>query len=261
MDSFKGILLCSDLDGTLRNSKGEISKENIEAIRYFCDNGGLFTLCTGRNPSHARALCEKGLIINTALIALNGAMIYDLEKAAVLYENPIDKAELFDVDKFIEENRQYISDVVFHSIETKSRYAEIGDDKLYKIVFTSKTAEASRCLRSELEKRCGDRFFITNSWPEGLELLAKSSTKGECLKRIRKHINCEITKTVCVGDYENDISMLKAADLSFAVGNAIPEVKTAADRVTASNNESALAKIIKMLPLFPFEEQKNKNLL
>ena len=89
-----------------------------------------------------------------------------------------------------------------------------------------------------------------------MELLAKSSTKGECLKRIRKHINCEITKTVCVGDYENDISMLKAADLSFAVGNAIPEVKTAADRVTVSNNESALAKIIKMLPLFPFEEQK-----
>lgn len=247
MNSFKGILLCSDLDGTLRNSKGEISKENIEAIRYFCDNGGLFTLCTGRNPSHARALCEKGLIINTALIALNGAMIYDLEKAAVLYENPIDKAELFDVDKFIEENRQYISDVVFHSIETKSRYAEIGDDKLYKIVFVSKNAEDSKILRSLIEKRSKDRFFITNSWGEGLELLAKNSTKGECLLRIREHIDRKIIKTVCVGDYENDIPMLRKADLSYAVENALPEVKAAADRITVSNNENALARIIEEL--------------
>lgn len=247
MDSFKGILLCSDLDGTLRDSKGAISKENIEAIRYFCDNGGLFTLCTGRNPSHARALCEKGLIINTALIALNGAMIYDLEKAAVLYENPIDKTELFDVDKFIEENRQYISDVVFHSIETKSRYAEIGDDKLYKIVFVSKSEADSRVLRNLLEVNGGGRFFITNSWGEGLELLAKNSTKGECLKRIRNHIDCEINKTVCVGDYENDLSMLTAADLSYAVENALPEVKAAADRITVSNNENALARIIEEL--------------
>ena len=44
MARYDNILLCSDLDGTLRNSKGEISEENIQAIKYFCDNGGLLTL-------------------------------------------------------------------------------------------------------------------------------------------------------------------------------------------------------------------------
>ena len=52
---------------------------------------------------------------------------------------------------------------------------------------------------------------------------------------------------MCVGDYENDISMLKEADLSYAVGNALPRVKESAVRITVTNNESALAKIISEL--------------
>ena len=247
MARYDNILLCSDLDGTLRNSKGEISEENIQAIKYFCDNGGLFTLCTGRSPSYAKELCQKGLTINTALIALNGAMIYDLDKNEILYENPIDKTEFFDVDKFIEENKQYIGGAIFHSLETKYSYAEIGDDKLYKIVFVSETAEASKMLRNLIEKQSNGRYFLTNSWDVGLELLAKNSTKGECILRIREHINRRINKTVCVGDYENDIPMLKAADLSYAVGNALPEVRNVADRITVTNNENAIAKIIEEL--------------
>ena len=247
MARYDGILLCSDLDGTLRNSKGEISEENIEAIKYFCDNGGLFTLCTGRSPSYAKELCQKGLTINTALIALNGAMIYDLVTDEILYENPIDKTDFFDIDKFIEDNRRYISGAIFHSLDTKDSYAEIGEEKLYKIVFVSETAEDSKNLRTLIERQSKGRYFLTNSWDVGLELLAKNSTKGECLLRIREHISGRINKTVCVGDYENDIPMLKAADLSYAVGNALPEVRNVADRITVTNNENAIARIIEEL--------------
>ena len=49
---------------------------------------------------------------------------------------------------------------------------------------------------------------------------------------------------VCVGDYENDVTLLQAADISYAVGNAMPKLKQIADRVTVTNKEDAIAAII-----------------
>ena len=51
-------------------------------------------------------------------------------------------------------------------------------------------------------------------------------------------------KTIAVGDYNNDISMIRFAGAGYAVFNAVDEVKLAADHVTVSNNEHAIAKII-----------------
>ena len=56
-----------------------------------------------------------------------------------------------------------------------------------------------------------------------------------------------VDKIICVGDYENDISMFANADISYAVANAIPEAKAAATRITVSNNEHALRAIINEL--------------
>ena len=50
--------------------------------------------------------------------------------------------------------------------------------------------------------------------------------------------------TVAAGDYENDTEMLIAADIGYAVANAVPSVKAAADRITVSASESAIARII-----------------
>ena len=54
-------------------------------------------------------------------------------------------------------------------------------------------------------------------------------------------------RTIAVGDYNNDVSMLRAAGLSFAVSNAVPAAKEAADHVTVSNNEHAIAAIVEQL--------------
>ena len=49
MGIFDGILILSDLDGTLLNSSAEISQRNIDTVKYFMDNGGKFSFATGRN--------------------------------------------------------------------------------------------------------------------------------------------------------------------------------------------------------------------
>lgn len=244
MGKYSGTLICSDLDGTLCNSNGVISEKNLRAIEYFCDNGGLFTLCTGRSPSYAKNLIAEGLKINTLLIALNGAMIYDLQNEEVYYENPMNKERLNGIDDFIENNRHLITDVVYHSESNAETFSDIGDDKLYKIVFVSNNSEDSKELRKRLSEKYSYGFFITNSWAEGLEILDINSTKGNCIKLIRNCFKDKINKIICAGDYENDVSMLLEADISYAVSNAVPEAKKSASEITVSNNEDALAEII-----------------
>ena len=51
--------------------------------------------------------------------------------------------------------------------------------------------------------------------------------------------------TIAVGDYNNDIAMVKAAGVGYAVANAVDELKAVADKITVSNNEHAIARIIK----------------
>lgn len=244
MKKFEGILICSDLDGTLRNSNGYISHENINAINYFIDNGGKFTLCTGRNPVYASSLTSEGLKFNSPLIALNGAMIYDTQKSKILFHNPMDFSKIKNVDIFINENKSLIKNVVFHSVKSVENYDEIENDILYKVVFISDTPEDSKTLRKHLNKFYPKGFYITNSWPTGLEILGSNSKKGECIKIIKNYIDTNISTIICIGDYENDISMLKAADISYAVDNAPDVVKKAAQRITVSNDNHAIKKII-----------------
>ena len=77
-------------------------------------------------------------------------------------------------------------------------------------------------------------------------ILPATGNKGGGVKALREYLG-NITKVVCIGDYENDISMVKYADIGYAVSNAIDELKDCADRITVSNNESAIAKIISEL--------------
>ena len=105
-------------------------------------------------------------------------------------------------------------------------------DKLTRLLTSQPTADNFDFIRSEF------RLF---------EILPKGASKGNLLCKMAKLLNINIEKTIAVGDYNNDVSMIKAAGLGFAVSNAVPEAKAAADYITVSNNESAIAAIIEGL--------------
>ncbi|MBR4770098.1 MAG: HAD hydrolase family protein, partial [Clostridia bacterium] len=89
----------------------------------------------------------------------------------------------------------------------------------------------------------GTDFEAARSWPIGLEFINRESNKGGAVRFLKERTGADLLVTV--GDYENDIPMLKEADIGFAVANAIDEVKAAADRVTkATCAEGAVAEII-----------------
>ena len=76
------------------------------------------------------------------------------------------------------------------------------------------------------------------------EILPKGISKGVALCKMADLFGIDVNRTIAVGDYNNDVSMIKAAKLGFAVSNAVDEAKSVADYITVSNNESAIAVII-----------------
>ena len=89
-----------------------------------------------------------------------------------------------------------------------------------------------------------DKFDYIRSEKTLYEILPKGISKGDLLLRLADLLGIDQKKTIAVGDYDNDISMLKAAGLGIAVANATANAKAAADLVTVSNEEHALARII-----------------
>ena len=115
----------------------------------------------------------------------------------------------------------------------------------YKIVFLHCDGARIEALAELLHSHpLTDRSSYIRSEYELYEILPKGSCKGEGLRRLAAHLGIPMEKTIAIGDYDNDVSMIRAARLGVAVANAVPEAKAAADLVTVSNDESAIARII-----------------
>ncbi len=256
MNKFKGYLILSDIDGTITNDRGEITKENAQAIRYFQSEGGLVTVSSGRYPDFIEKYADR-FVPNTYVIGINGTVLFDPVTRGHLIDRPIDDG-IFDVLHAV------IRDcgAVFR-ITASARDSEIhilrGDfDRIdeimaehdggpwHRFIIVQKADKTAEVL-AYLKNLCGDRYNLDRSWSEGIEIHSADSGKGELLPDMLALLASEgnpIHTTVCVGDYENDISMLTHADIAYAVENAIGEVKDAADRITVHHNEHALAHII-----------------
>lgn len=261
---YRGYLICSDMDRTLKSSDGSISTENLEAIRMFQENGGRFTVVTGRNAAHIAEYADQ-FVPNAPICALNGAYIYDAQQQRVLYHGKLTMREetlrrILDLLTEFEGGLKWfrvISDmdlIDYYSLdEVWANRATVCNGRWSKVLTvwadpeTTWTAE-QKLIQSELN----EVFAFARSWEVGLEFNALSDCKGAAALRLKEMLP-DVQKVVCIGDYENDLSMIRDADLGVAVSNAIPEVLAVADRITVSNNESALAALIESLP--PLSEE------
>ena len=123
-------------------------------------------------------------------------------------------------------------------------YREVTEP-LGKIIFGDESEERLMRVASLLAKHPkAYKFDFIRSERTLYEILPKGNTKGDVMLRIADILGINHEKTVAVGDYDNDVSMLKAAGVGVAVSNAIAEAKAAADYLTVSNEEHAIAQII-----------------
>ena len=94
-------LVAMDIDGTLLDSYGNISKENIEAIKKAKEQNIEVVLTSGRMPKAMLAIASEANA-NNYLICGNGAMIYDVNKEKIIYNNYLSKKKLLEIIKICE---------------------------------------------------------------------------------------------------------------------------------------------------------------
>ena len=250
MGKFDGILLTSDWDGTLI-SKNTLNPRDIEAIRYFQKNGGSFTVCTGRDLPHIRMFFDD-VKPNTYLIALNGAKIIHPDSLEIIYEGFLDNGvyrvldELFVDESYFTDMNVYLEGMNDSVYFYPHEYAEYHDKMLlrraYKILLYGDSEEKVLEAQARANALGLDGYVFVRSWKYSLELLKKKNAKGAAIRRLAEHINAK--KLIAVGDFENDIQMLEAADIGYAVGDATDALKKVADRVTVPAAEGAISHII-----------------
>ena len=263
MKKFEGILLCTDLDGTLLRNDKSISRENLDAINYFMSEGGYFTFITGRMP-YTSSNIYKTLNQNAPFGCINGGGIYDHRLGKYLWTRELSK-EFFELIDEVVENIENIGiqvnsfDRIHFAGENEAMarfrratgapnivtpYREVTEP-IGKIVFGDTCNETILKLADILASHPkAYKFDFIRSEQTLYEILPKGNTKGDVMLRIADILGIKHEKTVAVGDYSNDVAMLKDAGVGVAVANANDEAKAAADRITVSNEDHAIAKII-----------------
>lgn len=264
--NFDGILICSDFDGTLFTD-GNISKENADAIRFFQENGGRFTITSGRYPAFLSGYRDR-VEANTYLIGLNGTIISNYDGSFILRQGFLPANACERVKRIVREvkglsalsfSTTEIPDVVkqrckFSEREGYFRYTlqdcqtellELAFScMVHRIIFHT-TELASDEITNQIREIAGEAYAISRSYTKGIEIQDATHTKGTSARFLANHLGAHTL--ICVGDYENDISMVKEADIGCAVANAIPELINIADRVLPAADGHPFVKLIKSL--------------
>ena len=247
MGKFDGLLICSDMDGTLF-WKRQISEENREAIRYFRENGGAFTVASGRDPNWLLRNIGREFF-HSPVICVNGGVIYDPAEDKILfrgimpngYQETVREAMHWDGMKEVHFFPATLSDKRCLTAEDSEEASVLLSRELIKVVFCV-TDEATDVIKKRLRERLDERFLVARSWSTGIEIFGESYSKGYACRRVARLIGADTL--ICMGDYENDLSMICEADIGVAMGNALPSVKEAATVVTATAEEHGVAKFI-----------------
>lgn len=262
---YKKWLLVSDIDGTLNSKSMKLPEKNKTAIKEFVNKGGNFTLCSGRNLQ-SLSIHYKKLGIDTPAIFLNGAGIYDFKNKEFIYQSMISsKGEdiIFDIaDKYkLMQLTVYTADKIYLGTR-KCIYGWLIskiDGLDYQLC--KKTSDIPRGVWSKvslvgppnLVNKLKDIFsnnensmyfecFKTS--PLTLEIVNKGVNKGAAVVKLAELLNIEKSNTAAIGDYYNDVEMLKRVAHPVCCGQAPDDIKKISEYVTCHCNDGAVADFI-----------------
>lgn len=253
------ILFC-DVDGTLLNSRRQLSKENITAVQRWMKAGRKFIISTGRPLAGVIELSKKFgfknpscVLYNGAEVLIDGKKIFSaclkketakkiveeghkrnstmiLWRENILYaENPSEKVDFYKSISKVEP--VYVGDL-----------SKVCDDKVVKILWYDDevlTPMYKNQLRNEI---IDASFFISR--PDFLEFVDENCSKKTALEKVAEYFCVPLEKTVAVGDGDNDIPMFEGAGLAVAMQNASEFVKKKCRLTTLSCDEDGVSKLI-----------------
>jgi Cof subfamily protein (haloacid dehalogenase superfamily) len=265
-------LITLDLDGTLLNSKKELSPENAAALQWAADQGIEIVPTTGRFYGGMPEVIRNLPYLHYA-ITINGAQVYDVRNDAGIAkaEIPVEKAvalmswlDQFPViyDCFMDNwgwmtrslqekadefapNEHYakmLKELRTPVDELKAFLTERGHD-IQKSQFFAKDMDLRAKLMEEIPQRFPD-LIVSSAVVNNVEINDKNAHKGNAIRQLAQHLGLNMSQVLAFGDGSNDITMLQEAGIGVCMENGLDSVKAVADYITDSCDEDGVAKAI-----------------
>lgn len=265
---FSDIFLTVDFDRTLTGPDSTIPEKNLEAIRWFMARGGTFTVNTGRSVPMCREKIIGKVPVNAPLLLYNGSAAYDQETGEFVHCYPLDA----DPEALINDLRKRFPDLIVevqgleghHVFEHNERWekfsitnrcaysvvdkvplpliklaiytniGETGVPSLYEQV-PEELARLQQVI-DYVEAVYGEKLIVFRACPRLVDIHAKGCSKLQIARDMQKTLGKKIL--ICVGDGENDLTMLRGADYAFCpadgvVAGEFPNVCKCADGAVA----------------------------
>jgi Cof subfamily protein (haloacid dehalogenase superfamily) len=266
-------MICIDIDGTLIKSDHTLSVETIKAIRRARDKGVMIVLSTGRMYRSARLYADE-LELDFPIISANGSYVRDKATSEIIYEKNLSKDDLTFImevlDKygvkinFYNKDTMYISEQRDYVTKYEALSKTLPPEKRIEIKYITKEYPMNdfieefggyiqkgivfpnegiiSAIRNEVAEN--KLLKVVSSGDDNIEFTSHLADKGLGVLALAKARNIKPSEIICIGDSENDLSMLKVAGLAVAMGNAIPVVKEVAEYITDTNENDGVAKMI-----------------
>lgn len=258
-------LLVSDIDGTLNSKSMKLPENNKEAIKGFVEKGGNFTLCSGRNLQ-SLTIHYKKLGIDTPAIFLNGAGIYDFKEKKLLYQSLIssegEEIILNILKKYkLAQLTVYTPDKIYlGTIKCVYGFLIAKMDGLnYQLckkisdiprgIWSKASLVGPPTLVNKIKDIISDNenskyFECFKTSPVTLEIVNKGVNKGAAVMKLAELLNIEESNTAAIGDYYNDVDMLKRVAHPVCCGQAPDDIKAISEYVACHCNDGAVADFI-----------------
>ena len=269
-------MLAMDLDGTLTNSRKEVSDRNKEYVHRAAAAGVHIVLASGRPEIGQRNIIQRLELKRTGgfMMACNGSHIVEFRegrekslRSVTLDPDTITRASVFARENGVDAFSYNSTGILTENPEGEWLQKEVyncGRPLIYtdcleetlikakiethKLVITASHEDLLK-IKEDLETVLSGDAWVFFSEPHFLEVTPPGVDKATSLSWLCSYLGVSPESVIACGDSGNDISMLRFAGMGVAVGNALPEVKAAADCTVASNDEDGVAEAIEKLIL------------
>lgn len=259
-------ILILDIDGTLTNSKKEVSPKTLDAIIRAQEEGIKVVIASGRPTAGINKIAKTIKLDEYGgyVLSYNGAKITNFQTGEVVYNETLPEEmipsiyeEAIDshvgiityegndaiagngIDKYNELEAR-INGIGLREVKDFSNYITFP---INKCLLTGEPEHMAE-VEQKMKERFGNFLNIFRSEPFFVEVMPQNIDKAYSLGKLLKHLDLERSQMIACGDGFNDLSMIKYAGLGVAMANAQEVVKQAADYITLSNDEDGVAKVI-----------------
>ena len=259
-------LVCSDLDDTLIGKDAKFGKGLKEAVKRYVEQGGKFCIVTGRMTSGALPVCRE-LGLKGEVITYQGAVVTDIETEKTVFSQTISTQDAVEVGRYCESRgyyyQTYIGDGFYAERPNKftSIYARLScahfektPGKLSDYLWENKVCPPKLLMMAEPERvpeileemrgKFGDKFLINTSKPYIIEIIPQGISKGKAVERLAKSYGIKREEVICIGDSENDLTMIEYAGLGVVVGTGSEIAKRAADVIAPGMDDDPITWVL-----------------